>query len=692
MPSEREIFSAALEMEDIAKRNAYLAAACGNNEQLRRSIELLLDSSQVDDGFMTDSPILDHESLSVDSNGNAKLPMLRGEQLVAELMPGSSVGRYRIERLLGKGAMAIVYLATDLRLKRAVALKIPRQILVDEPELLQRFEREAHTMASVEHPNLCRVFDIGEQDGIPFLSMSFIEGRTLAATLEDGKKYTPQEAAELIKKLAQATQVAHEAGVIHRDLKPANVMIDQQGEPIIMDFGLALASQVDSRLTRDGLIMGTPAYMAPEQAVGDPSLVGIQADVYSLGAILYELLVGKPLYQGTTVSVLAQLVGDSQVARRVFDSSVIDWRLQSICMKALSKDVKERYATSQELASALQNFLSGVDDADWSSLPHTTKVRKMKWLPAALTLAICIVLGSCYWLGQYLMGWAAAKEVAAQKELGLSSAKWEWSVPSRLGPNINSPREEVNPTLSADGKILIFNRPFNRTLQLWESRRTSDEEEFGIAEPLPSHVNLPGYTFDCPYLSPDGLTLWFSSDRPGGFGKHDLWYVRREDIDSAWQEPVHLERTINSEKFEQSPYITPDGLTLYFSYDATPGQFGLAVAKRMSLHEPFGKPELLHELNTGDCSSFPRLSVDGKHLVFVHSPSGSRKLMIYTATRNPDTGKIGYPFLLTDRFTETNTSAPFLSADGMTLYFSAPADVGVDSRSDIWMTRRVSKQ
>jgi|JI10StandDraft_1071094.scaffolds.fasta_scaffold06383_4 serine/threonine protein kinase len=686
MLSEREIFSAALEIDDIAKRNAYLAAACGDNEQLRRHIELLLESSCVSDQFMVDSPILDHEVLSRVANESGKLPSARGEQFVNELSPGSTIGRYRIEKLLGKGGMATVYLATDLRLKRAVALKIPRQILVDEPELLQRFEREAHTMASVEHPNLCRVFDIGEQDGIPFLSMLFIEGRTLAAALEDGKKYTPREAAELVKKLAQATQVAHEAGVIHRDLKPANVMIDQQGEPIIMDFGLALASQIDSRLTRDGLIMGTPAYMAPEQAVGDPGLVGAQSDVYSLGAILYELLAGKPLYQGTTVSVLAQLVGDSQVTRRMFDSSTIDWRLQAICMKALSKDVKERYATAQELATALQNFLSGAENVPWPSRSNATRVIETKWLIGALVLLLLTVI-PIYWLVQYVSTSWAEKAKLVQKEMGLSSAKWRWSRPINLGTAINTPREEVNPTLSADEKILIFNRPLNRKLQLWESRRNSIEEEFSSPLALPSHINLPGYTFDCPFLSADGLTLWFSSDRPGGFGKHDIWYVERDTLESEWQEPVHLDQQVNTPNFEQSPYVTPDGLTLYFSCEISAGRFGLAIAKRSDRKSPFEKTQFLDTLNTGDCSSFPRVNRDGTQFLFVHSPSGSGRLMIFTATRDPVTGEVGHPFLLTDQFGEVNTSAPFLADDGMTLYFSSPLNHS-GGPADIWMSRR----
>jgi serine/threonine protein kinase len=696
MPSEREIFSAALEIEDIAARSLYLDSVCGLNTGLRQQIELLLDAAGVRDDFMTDSPLVLHIEQGGDATGEVKsLSALRGEQVFPEFSPGSTLARYRIERLLGKGGMATVYLATDLRLKRAVALKIPRQLLLDEPELLQRFEREAHTMASVEHPNLCRVFDIGEHEGIPYLSMSFIEGQTLAAVIEGGMRFTAHDAAELVRKLAQATHFAHSAGVVHRDLKPANVMMDPQGEPVIMDFGLALVSQVDSRLTRNGLIMGTPAYMAPEQALADAKVVGPQCDVYSLGAILYELLVGKPLYQGSTVSVLAQLVSDSQINQRFFIPSNIDWRLQAICMKALAKDVKERYASAQQLATALSNFLNGVEDAEGQS--HVTQVKartntqlKRSSMIVSLVTIVAIAI-SLPWIYEKSRDDEARASVT-EKKLGLASVDVRWSNPSKLGGPINTALKEENPTLSADGNVIVFNRPLNGFLQLWEARRKSVDEEFGDAVPLPPTINVPGHIHDCPLLSPDGLTLCFSSNRPGGFGKHDIWFAQRVNLDAQWNEPTHLDEAVNSSRHDQTPYLTTDGLTIYFSRDVQPGVFQLFMASRRSVTEPFQKAELLDNLNIGDCSSFPRLTSDGELMVFAHSPTRSNRLLIYAANRDPSTGKFHTPFLLTDQLGPADCSAPYLSADERTLYFSSQRADGVNGSMDIWMTKRIESE
>ena len=696
MPSEREIFSAALEIEDIAARSLYLDSVCGLNTGLRQQIELLLDAAGVRDDFMTDSPLVSHIEQGGDATGEVKsLSALRGEQVFPEFSPGSTLARYRIERLLGKGGMATVYLATDLRLKRAVALKIPRQLLLDEPELLQRFEREAHTMASVEHPNLCRVFDIGEHEGIPYLSMSFIEGQTLAAVIEDGMRFTAHDAAELVRKLAQATHFAHSAGVVHRDLKPANVMLDPHGEPVIMDFGLALVSQVDSRLTRNGLIMGTPAYMAPEQALADANSLGPQCDVYSLGAILYELLVGKPLYQGSTVSVLAQLVSDSQINQRFFIPSNIDWRLQAICMKALAKDVKERYASAQQLATALSNFLNGVEDAEGQS--HVTPEKdgtNTQLKRSSILVSLVIIIASAIslpWIYEKSRD-DEAKPSVTEKQLGLASVDVRWSNPSKLGAPINTALKEENPALSADGKVIVFNRPFNGFLQLWEARRKSVDEEFGDAVPLPPTINVPGHIHDCPLLSPDGLTLWFASNRPGGFGKHDIWFAQRVSLDAQWNEPTPLDEAVNSSRHDQTPYLTTDGLTIYFSRDVQPGEFQLFMASRRSVTEPFQKAELLDNLNIGDCSSFPRLTSDGELMVFVHSPTRSNRLLIYAARRDPSTGKFHAPFLLTDQLGPTDCSAPYLSADDRTLYFSSQRADSVNGSMDIWMTKRIESE
>src|SRR5579884_2001207 len=220
--------------------------------------------------------------------------------------PPPRLGRYRVVRMLGSGGMATVYLAHDTELDRPVALKVPHLDPRHGPELLERFQREARAAALLRHPNICPVFDVGRADGVPYLTMAYIEGRTLAEAADDYRRRGPGAVAALVRTLALALEEAHGHGVIHRDLKPSNVMITPRGEPVIMDFGLARrADRDDARLTAVGYALGTPAYMPPEQVSGDVDAMGPAADVYSLGVILYELLTGQLPFTGSATAVLA---------------------------------------------------------------------------------------------------------------------------------------------------------------------------------------------------------------------------------------------------------------------------------------------------------------------------------------------------------------------------------------------------
>ncbi|MCA9069136.1 MAG: serine/threonine protein kinase, partial [Planctomycetaceae bacterium] len=212
---------------------------------------------------------------------------------------GMPFGRYHIKSILGRGGMGTVYLAHDQQLHRDVALKVPHLSRVNQRGVT-RFFREARAMAQLHHRNLCPVHDVGDVDGEYFLSMSYIEGATLAETIQSKSHTTNREAAELVRKLASALQVAHEASIIHRDLKPSNVIIDREREPIILDFGLARGDhKVETVLTEEGDLIGSPSYMAPEQLSSDPTQVDHRVDVYGLGAILYEILCGRPPFTGS---------------------------------------------------------------------------------------------------------------------------------------------------------------------------------------------------------------------------------------------------------------------------------------------------------------------------------------------------------------------------------------------------------
>ena len=200
---------------------------------------------------------------------------------------------FEVRGLLGRGGMCVVYRAWDRRLKRDVAIKMPIAGAHARPEELERFLRGAEAKASLRHPNVVQVYDIGDLDGRPYFTMEFVEGGSLAQRLA-GVPMPPGEAAVLVTTLADAVQAAHDGRIIHRDLKPANVLLTADGTPKVADFGLARRLDGGSGLTQTGAPLGTPSYMAPEQARGNSDAVGPAADVYALGAILYELLTGRP--------------------------------------------------------------------------------------------------------------------------------------------------------------------------------------------------------------------------------------------------------------------------------------------------------------------------------------------------------------------------------------------------------------
>jgi eukaryotic-like serine/threonine-protein kinase len=269
-------------------------------------------------------------------------------------------GRYRVLRCLGQGTMGAVYLADDTELERPVALKIPKFTDDGDEDLATRFYREARAAAHLRHANLCPVYDVGEIDGVRYLSMAYIEGQPLSEVLANGGPLDGRAAATFVLKLARALEVAHGRGVIHRDLKPANIMIDGHQEPMIMDFGLArrINKKEDSRLTQEGMLMGSPAYMSPEQVEGDTQRMGPSCDIYSLGIILYELLTGEVPFKGSIAAVMGQVL--SAAPRK--PSKVkpgVDPAIEAICLKMIAKLPEDRFASMTEVVRALDAYTSG---------------------------------------------------------------------------------------------------------------------------------------------------------------------------------------------------------------------------------------------------------------------------------------------------------------------------------------------
>ena len=259
-----------------------------------------------------------------------------------------SFGKYLIERIIGEGAMGIVYLATDQDLQRAVALKIPKFDGGSTAELRERFFVEARAAAALRHTNLCPVYEVGEQGDRCFLAMAYIDGRPLSDFVSPDHPLPTDQVATIVARLADGLAHAHARGVIHRDLKPSNVIIDAQRQPILTDFGLARQTSAPdaARLTGAGMILGSPAYMSPEQASGDFETIGPLSDVYSLGVMLYELLTGRLPFNGSIAEVLNQVL-TSQPEPPSTHRPGLDPQLESLCLSMMSKSVEARTACTR---------------------------------------------------------------------------------------------------------------------------------------------------------------------------------------------------------------------------------------------------------------------------------------------------------------------------------------------------------
>jgi tetratricopeptide (TPR) repeat protein/tRNA A-37 threonylcarbamoyl transferase component Bud32 len=281
---------------------------------------------------------------SVSDNAMTRLPQLGG---------------YRVVREIARGGMGIVYQATDTQLGRNVAIKMIRGDYVVDRSIVERFTTEAKAVAKLDHPNIVPVYDFGEFEGQPFFAMAYVDGESLAdRVLRDGP-LPPATAAKMMIDIIAAVQHAHDRGIIHRDIKPQNILIQGSGKVQVTDFGLAKFQDTNSTLTRNGQILGTPAYMPPEQAVGDSSSYGERADIYSLGATLYYLLTARPPFQAAGLNeILRQVIDVEPIRLRQLDPS-LPKDLETICLKCLAKDPQLRYPTASAMGDDLKRWLNG---------------------------------------------------------------------------------------------------------------------------------------------------------------------------------------------------------------------------------------------------------------------------------------------------------------------------------------------
>ena len=278
--------------------------------------------------------------------------------IVKELdLAGKNLGNYKIVGKLGQGGMATVCKAHELSLNRMVALKVLSPQLSEDKAYIKRFQREAQAAAQLNHPNIVQIYAIGEEQGVYYFAMEYIKGKSLAHIRQEEGVLKPEDAVPIIRQVAGALAEAHKAGLVHRDIKPSNIMIDAAGRPKVTDFGIAYVSYANTKLTRDGSIIGTPEYLSPEQCEG--KTVDQRSDIYSLGVTLYELLSGKTPYEADTpVSMLMKIVKGEFPPLREVNPNVAE-SLQVIVEKMMLKDVQQRYQRMEEVIKDLLELEPG---------------------------------------------------------------------------------------------------------------------------------------------------------------------------------------------------------------------------------------------------------------------------------------------------------------------------------------------
>ncbi len=369
--TEETLFHLALE-KSPDERGAFLDDACAGDAALRQRVQVLLRAHDASGSFLDRPPLAGVAAVgrTLDQPGSScQLPGSAAEAATqAPGVPASSgsalgtkvryFGDYELLEEIARGGMGVVYKARQVSLNRIVAVKM---ILVGHLATQadhDRFHSEAQAAAQLDHPNVVPVFEVGEYQGQLYFSMGYVDGNSLATRLTEGPM-PPKEAGKIVRTVAEAVEYAHRQGVIHRDVKPSNILIDSKGRPRVTDFGLAKRVDSGSDLTATGQVLGTPSYMAPEQAAGQIKAVGPSADIYALGALLYATLTGRPPFQAATaLETMHQVLDREPVPPRQLNPAVPK-DLETIALKCLEKSMPRRYTTAQAMADDLQRYLDG---------------------------------------------------------------------------------------------------------------------------------------------------------------------------------------------------------------------------------------------------------------------------------------------------------------------------------------------
>jgi WD40 repeat protein len=518
------------------------------------------------------------------------------------------IADYELIEEIGRGGMGVVFKARQVRLSRLVALKLILAGPLASGSFIRRFRTEAEAAAKLDHPNIISIYEIGDDEGQHYFAMKLVEGSNLAALIHSKSSRNSSEsfpgrrefvgqpswAATLMLKVARAVHYAHERGVLHRDLKPANILIDQREEPFVTDFGLAKILEQDSSLTGSQAVMGTPAYMAPEQAAGKTREATTAADIYSLGVVLYELLTGSQPFSGETPLELMRQAAEAEPSRPRALNPKVDRDLETICLKCLEKDPSARYGSAEALADDLERWLR---NEPISVRPAGALKQLGKWVRRKPIVA------------------GLAGSVAAVLVLGFAGVTWQWRRAEQRG---------------VDLALNVYAAEMQLALQSWEEGNTANALRL-----LEKHRAAPWRGFEWRYLlqqsrngmtalrtdgdfvsevafSPDGKWLVAAEHTRRQQGKHSIavWDTTSLERVTAFPLPSKPREVWWIGGFT----FLDDGRTL--AADCNDG-----IVRRWDLAS--GKEELLLADKTRGCWP-PRLSPDGKWLVAAFKTSQRR--------------------------------------------------------------------
>ncbi len=499
-----------------AERDAFLAEACGSDEKLRHEVERLLRSDEAAERFI-ETPV-----------AGLVAGVIAVEQ--ADASVGGQLGHYKILSRLGAGGVGVVYLALDTKLNRRVALKRLSSEVAADKGAVKRLLREARAAAALDHPNICAIHEIGEDEGCGFIVMQYVEGETLAARLRGGP-LSERECLDLATQIAGALQAAHSRNVIHRDIKPANIMITPGGQVKVLDFGLAKfvteRPQVDgegetmSLLTDPGLIVGTLPYMSPEQVRGEA--LDARSDVFSLGITFLEMLSGRhPFIRHSQAETISAILTEEPSTERVTGENADE--LRKVLRRCLAKEKDLRYQTTDELVSDLKSFEREPTRATKTPIDEGERARK-KWVLGALAVGLLVFAVAVVWLVD------RNRDAPKKAEVGRTVQVTTWS------------GLDFFPALSADGNIVAFSSDRTGKFEIYVKQLVSGADE--------AQLTSDGRQNFQPDFSPDGRLIAYHSKDRGG----------------VWVVPVMGGTARQISEFGSQPAWSRDGSRIAFQSD-----------------------------------------------------------------------------------------------------------------------------